>query len=173
VLRTRPGPLAAADLRRVIREVDPGLAVEDLSTMGQVFSALVARPRFYAAVLTLFGAIAAFIAAIGVYGVLAYSASRRTHEFGIRLALGASPRQVLRLALRQGMLITGIGISAGVIVALGLTRYLGSMLFGLTPLDVETYLVVAIGFAAVSMFASYVPARRATRINPIAALRYE
>src|SRR5688572_16770395 len=173
VLRARPGPLTAADLRRVIRDVDPGLAVEDLTTMGRVFSALTARPRFYASVMALFGAIAAVIAAIGVYGVLAYSASRRTREFGIRLALGATPRQVLRLALRQGVIITAVGISAGVIAALGLTQYLGSMLFGLTPLDAETYLIVAIGFAAVSMFASYVPARRATRISPIAALRYE
>jgi putative ABC transport system permease protein len=172
-LRPRSAALTAADLRRVAREVDPLLSVEDLTTMGDVVSAITARPRFYAGVLSAFGGFAAFIAAMGVYGVLAYSMSQRTREFGIRLALGAVPRHVLRLALRQGVLVIAVGITAGVIGATAVTRYLSGLLFGLTPLDVPTYAAVAIGFAVVAMFASYLPARRATRVNPVVALRCE
>jgi putative ABC transport system permease protein len=172
-VRVRSAPLTAAHLRRVVREVDPLLSVEDLSTMGEVVSAITARPRVYAAVLSAFGGFAAFIAAMGVYGVLAYSMSQRTREFGVRLALGAVPSQVLRLALRQGVLVVAVGIPAGVMGATAVTRYLSGMLFGLTPLDVVTYATVAIGFAVVAMFASYLPARRATRVNPVVALRCE
>lgn len=141
--------------------------------MGEVVSAITARPRFYAAVLSAFGGFAAFIAAMGVYGVLAYSTSQRTREFGIRLALGAIPQQVLRLALRQGVLVVAVGITAGVVGATAVTRDLSGMLFGLTPLDAATYAAVAVGFAVVAMFASYLPARRATRVNPVVALRCE
>jgi putative ABC transport system permease protein len=172
-VRSRSAALTAADLRRVAREVDPLQSVEDLSTMGDVVSAITARPRFYAAVLSAFGAFAAFIAAMGVYGVLAYSMSQRTREFGIRLALGAVPRHVLGLALRQGVLVVVVGIAAGVIGATAVTRLLSGMLFGLTPHDLPTYAAVVIAFAAVAMFASYVPARRATRVNPVVALRCE
>ena len=172
-VRVKTAPLALADLRRVVREVDSRLAVEDLATLGKVLSAILARPRFYATVLTLFGGLAAVIAAIGVYGVLAYATSQRTQEFGIRLALGATPRQVLRLALRQGVLVVAVGIPAGVLAAVGLTRYLAGMLFGLTPLDAPTYAAVAIAFTAVALLASYMPARRATRVDPAMALRCE
>jgi predicted permease len=172
-VRTRSAALTAADLQRVVRDVDPLLSIDDLSTMGEVVTAITARPRFYAAVLSAFGGFAAFIAAMGVYGVLAYSMSQRTREFGVRLALGAVPRHVLRLALRQGVLVVAAGIPAGVLVATAVTRYLSGMLFGLTPLDAATYAAVAIGFAVVAMFASYLPARRATRVNPVVALRCE
>ena len=94
-------------------------------------------------------------------------------EFGIRLALGATPRQLQALALRQGVVLVSVGIPVGLFLAAGLTRYLSGMLFGLTPLDIRTYAVVAVSFAAVSLAASYAPARRATRVDPLVALRYE
>ena len=141
--------------------------------MQDVFAGLTARPRFYAAVLAMFAAVAAVIAAIGVYGVLAYAASRRTMEFGVRLALGARPTDVRRLALGSGAALVAIGIACGVAAAVMLTRFLSTMLFGLTPLDAGTYAAVAVGFSAVGLLASYVPARRATRIDPLVALRYE
>jgi predicted permease len=172
-LRTGPVALSLADIRRAIHQVDPQLAVEDLATMGQVFSAITARPRFYATLLAIFGGVAAFIAVIGIYGVLAYSVTRRTHEFGIRLALGATRRQVMRLALSQGAVAVAIGIPCGMVAAAGASRYLAGMLFGITPLDASTYLWIAFGFAVVAMVASYVPARRATRVSPAVALRYE
>ncbi len=131
------------------------------------------RPRFYALLLSAFGAISGFIAAIGIYGVLAYLVSQRTKEFGIRMALGAELSNVLRLVLRRGAAMIAIGVTAGVLGAVGLTRYLEGMLYGITSLDAATYAVVAVGFAAVALFASYVPARRATRVDPLVALRYE
>jgi putative ABC transport system permease protein len=172
--RTATDPLAlVADLRSIVRSVDPALGLDGVLPMAQVLSNLTARPRFYAVLLGAFGAIAAIIAAIGIYGVLAYLVGERTHEIGIRMALGAQRANVLRLVLRHGVMMIAIGLSAGVVGALGLTRYLEGMLYGITALDGTTYVVVAAAFAAVALFASYVPARRATRIDPLAALRHD
>ena len=172
-IRAHREPLSANLLRDAVREVDAGLAVESVATMGDVVAGLTGRKRFYAVVMTVFGSIAAIIAAIGVYGVLAYAMTQRRHEFGVRLALGAEPRHVLRLAMRHGLLLAGIGLVAGVGGAVGLTRYLAGMLNGVTPLDLATYVAVALGFAAVLLLASVVPARQATRVDPTIALRYE
>jgi putative ABC transport system permease protein len=172
-VRVRGAPLTASDLRSIVAEVDAGLAIDGLATMGEVVSAITARPRFYATALTLFAAIAALIAAVGVYGVLAYAVSQRTHEFGVRLALGAAPRKLLALALRQGLVVVAVGIPAGVVAAAGLSRYLGSMLFGVMPLDATTYIAVAVAFAALAITACYLPARRAARVDPVAMLRAE
>jgi putative ABC transport system permease protein len=172
-LRVAGEPLAFADLRSAVRQVDPAVAIEGVTTMGEVFSGVIGRQRFYAALVSLFGVIAAFIAAIGVYGVLAYTMTRRTQEFGIRLALGAAPRQVFGLVMRQGLVLVAIGITSGVAGAVVLTRYLSGMLFGLTTLDPLTYAAVAIVFAAIAMLASYLPARHATRVDLMIALRYE
>jgi putative ABC transport system permease protein len=120
-----------------------------------------------------FGAIAGLIAAIGIYGVLAYTMTQRTQEFGIRLALGAQPRKVLGMMLGHGVILVMIGVGFGVAGALAITRYLLSMLFGLTAVDPLTYLAVAVLFTAVALLASYVPARRATKVDPLVALRYE
>ena len=136
-------------------------------------SSLMTRPRFYAALLTTFGAIAGFIAVIGLYGVLSYVVSQRTKEIGVRVALGAQRGAVLKLVLRQGATIVVIGLVFGIAGAAALTRYLEGMLYGLGTLDIVTFTVVAVAFAAVALVAAYVPARRATAIDPLAALRYE
>ena len=160
-------------LRTVARQVDPALTVDGVTTMGGVVAGLIGRPRFYATVVSLFGGIAALIAAVGIYGVLAYGVTQRTREIGIRTALGARPLQVMGLILWQGVTLVAIGVSTGLAGAVGLTRYLEGMLFGLTPLDAPTYAAVAAVFAAVALTASYVPARRAMKVDPIVALRYE
>ena len=172
--RTDGEPLAIlADLRAMARDVDPALAIDAAIPMELVRSGVTTRPRFYAVLLGTFGAIAGFIAAIGIYGVLAYLVSQRTKEVGIRMALGAKPANVLRLVLRRGIAMIAVGLTAGVLGALGLTRYLEGMLYGIAALDGTTYVVVIAAFAAVAVLASYVPARRATRIDPLAALRQD
>jgi putative ABC transport system permease protein len=172
--RTDGDPLAIVpDLRAMVRDVDPALAVDAVIPMDAVLSGITTRPRFYATLLSAFGAIAGFIAVIGIYGALAYLVSQRTKEIGIRMALGARRANVLRLVLRRGLVIVAIGVTSGLLGALGLTRYLEGMLYGITALDATTYGVVAVAFASVALFASYLPARRATRIDPIAALRHD
>jgi putative ABC transport system permease protein len=172
-VRVRGVPLSPAELRAIVGDVDATLTVDELATMGEVVAAITARPRFYATILTLFGGIAAFIAAIGVYGVLAYAVSQRAHEFGVRLALGAAPSKVLALALRQGLVVVALGIPAGVVVAIGLAQYLSGMLFGITSLDASTFIGVAVAFGALAMAACYLPARRAARVDPVIMLRSE
>jgi putative ABC transport system permease protein len=161
------------DLRGIARDIDPQLAVDAVVPMERIVSSLTTRPRFYTALLSTFGAIAGFIAVIGLYGVLSYVVSQRTKELGIRMALGAQRGVVLKLVLRQGAVIVAVGVATGVAGAAALTRYLAAMLYDLGALDVTTFAVVAAVFAAVAMAAAYVPARRATTINPLAALRYE
>jgi putative ABC transport system permease protein len=133
----------------------------------------VARQRFYAVVLGVFAGVAALLAAIGIYGVLAYAVIQRTQEIGVRIALGARRQQVLNLVLRRGLLLAAAGIALGLAGAGAGTRYLQGMLFGVTPLDGVTFTVVAVGFTLVAALASYVPARRATHVDPMVALRSE
>jgi hypothetical protein len=167
-----PGSIAS-DLQTLVAQIDPAGAIEGLAPLDEIVSGTIARPRFYVVLMNSFGAIAGLLAAIGIYGVLAYSTSRRIQEFGIRLALGATPRQVQMLALRLGVVLVTVGIPTGLLLAVGLSHFLSSLLFELTPLDIQTYVVVAFSFGAVSLAASYVPARRATRVDPLVALRYE
>jgi putative ABC transport system permease protein len=172
--RTTGDPLAIVnDLRRIVRDVDPRLAIDAVVPMERIISSLTTRPRFYAVLLSTFGAIAAFIAVIGIYGVLSYIVSQRTKEIGVRMALGAQREAVLGLVLRQGAAIVAIGVVLGVAGAAALTRYLEGMLYDLPALDAVTFAVVALVFAAVAMAAAYLPARRATAIDPLAALRHE
>jgi putative ABC transport system permease protein len=123
--------------------------------------------------LGIFAAVAGGIAAIGIYGVLAYAVTQRTREIGIRMALGAQPREVRRLVLRQGIQLIAPGIAIGIAGAVGFTRYLEGMLFGLTPLDPSTFMAVSLLFAVIALLACYVPARRATKVDPLVSLRYE
>jgi putative ABC transport system permease protein len=171
---TTGDPLAImADLRTIARDIDPRLAIDAAVPLERIVSGLTTRPRFYAALLSVFGAIAGFIAVIGIYGVLSYIVSQRTKEIGVRMALGAQRAAVLKLVLRRGALIVGIGVASGVACATALSGYLQGMLFGLKALDVGTFAAVAVAFAAIAMLAVYLPARRATAINPLEALRQE
>ena len=172
--RTTVDPVAILrDLRGIARNIDPRLAIDAVIPMERIASSLTTRPRFYAVLLSTFGAIAGFIAVIGLYGVLSYVVGQRTKELGIRMALGAQRAAVLQLVLRQGAMIVAIGVASGVAGAVALTRYLEGMLFGLSALDAATYTTVSAAFVAVAMLAVYLPARRATAIDPLTALRHE
>ena len=139
----------------------------------QLVAGSVARQRFYAVMLSVFAAVAGFLAAIGIYGVLAYAVVQRTREIGIRMALGAQRAQVLRLILRRGAMLTAIGIALGLAGAAAGTRVLQDLLFGVTPLDPQTFIAVSLLFGLVATVASYLPARRATTVDPMVALRSE
>jgi putative ABC transport system permease protein len=173
-LRTGGDPAdAASEVRQAINDVDPNIGIDVISPMTRLVSNTVARQRFYAVVLGTFAAIAAVLAIIGIYGVLAYAVVQRTQEIGIRLSLGAQPAQVLGLVLRKGLALTTIGIALGLLGASAGSRLLQGMLFGVTPADVQTFGTVAAAFASVASIACYLPARRATKVDPIVALRQE
>jgi putative ABC transport system permease protein len=156
-----------------IRALDPEQPVADLRTMEQVVSKSIARPRFNTVLLAIFAGVALVLASVGLYGVMNYSATQRTHEIGIRMALGADRRDIMRLVVGNGMLLTFIGIGIGVAASWGLTRLLQSLLFGVAATDLPTYAAVSALLIAVALVANYIPARRAMRVNPVIALRYE
>jgi predicted permease len=160
-------------VRSLIGHVDSNVGIDAMLPMEQLVASSLTRQRFYAAVMGVFAAIAVVLSAVGIYGVLAYAVEQRTREFGVRTALGARSRDVLAIVLRQGLLLTGIGIGIGLMGAIALTRSVEGMLYDVQPLDPPTYVAVAVLFIAVTSVASYLPARRATRIDPMTALRYE
>lgn len=173
-VRTRSHPAAAAPaVIKSVRAVDPSVGIDAMIPMDRLVASSVARPRFYAVLLGVFAGVAGMLAAIGIYGVLAYAVVERTQEIGIRMALGAQRGNVLALVLRQGALLTILGIVLGLAGAAGATRLLQSMLFGVVPLDPMAFLLVSLMFGAVATLASYVPARRATKVDPMVALRSE
>jgi putative ABC transport system permease protein len=174
VLRAKgdPSSLAAA-VRGEVQSIDPTIPVADVRLMDDVLASAQSRPRFLTLLLTLFSASALLIATVGIYGVISYSVARRSKEFGLRIALGAQPANILALVLKQGVLLTLIGLVAGVTSALLLTRLMATLLFGVQPTDALTFFGVSALLAAVALFASYIPARRATQVDPIKALRYE
>jgi len=174
VVRTDGDPARLlGTVRLLIGRVDSNVGIDALLPMEQLVASSLTRQRFYAAVMGAFAAIAVLLSAVGVYGVLTYTVGQRTREFGVRTALGARSRDVLAMVLRQGLRLTSIGIGIGLAGAIALTRYIEGMLYDVTPLDPLTYVVVVALFAAVTSIASYLPARRATRIDPMTALRYE
>ncbi|MGH9745226.1 MAG: ADOP family duplicated permease [Candidatus Acidiferrales bacterium] len=160
-------------IRRDTSAIDKDLPVTDIAAMPDVVNASVAQPRFQMVLLGLFGALALVLAAVGIYGVISYSVVQRTHEIGIRMSLGAQPRQILRLVVGQGVKLALVGIAAGCVAALALTRLMMSLLFEVSPADPLTFLGVAIVLALVAMAACFIPARRAMRVDPMTALRYE
>jgi putative ABC transport system permease protein len=174
VLRTKGDPARmAAAARNVIRELDSSLPVSAVRTMDDVLSAAQARPRFLTLLLTLFAGVALVLAAVGIYGVISYSVAQRTSEFGIRIAFGAAPKDVLGMVLGQGLMLGAVGVALGAGGALALTRYIRGLLFGISSFDPLTFVVMAAVLAAVTLAACWIPARRATRVDPIIALRYE
>ncbi|HLG59174.1 MAG TPA: ABC transporter permease [Vicinamibacterales bacterium] len=174
VVRTDGDPARLmATMRSLISRVDSNVGIDALLPMEQLVASSLTRQRFYTAVMGVFAAIAMLLSAVGIYGVLAYAVGQRTREFGVRTALGARSRDVLAMVLRQALGLTSIGIGIGLAGAMALTRYIEGMLYDVTPLDPLTYVAVVALFTAVTSIASYVPARRATRIDPTTALRYE
>jgi putative ABC transport system permease protein len=173
-VRTAAVPLAlTANVRTIVRQIDPSATVDNVATMEQIVSNAVSGPRLYAAVLGTFAAVAVALAAIGIYGVLAFIVTHRTREIGIRMALGARPAAVVSLIVRQSAVQVVVGVAAGITGAALLSRYLEGLLFGVTPLDPPTFVTAGVGFTLVALAAAYRPARRATQVDPLVALRAE
>jgi predicted permease len=173
-VRTQANPIAVvSNVRQIARELDREAGLFNVATMEQIVSNRISRPRMYAVLLGIFAGVAVALAAIGIYGVMAYSVAQRTREIGIRMALGARRSEVMGLVLGQSTVLTTVGIIAGVAGAALLTRYLQGMLFGLTPLDLTTIVAVSTMFGAVATTAAYLPARRAASVEPLLALRHD
>jgi putative ABC transport system permease protein len=156
---------------QAVHDIDPKQAVTDIRTLEQIKSESSASTRLRTTLLAVFASLALLLSAIGIYGVISYTVAQRTHEIGVRAALGASGANLLRLVMSNGLVLTGIGLAVGVAGAVALTRLLGTLLFGVGARDPMTLTVSAIVLAIVAMLACYVPARRAAKLDPLAALR--
>ena len=159
--------------RAAVASIDPAMAMSDVTTMAQVIGEATAPQRFSATVLAGFAAGGLLLAGVGLYGVLAFGVSQRTREIGVRLALGAKRSEVLGLVVRRGLTLTAIGLLIGLGGSVAASRFLGSLLYETAALDLRTFATVPVVLGAVALIACYVPARRASRIDPIAALRVE
>jgi putative ABC transport system permease protein len=174
VVRTEGDPLRIVDaVRAEMRALDPGIPLTQIRTVSELISASVAQPRFRTFLVTTFAVLAALLALVGVYGMLAFAVAQRRHEIGVRLALGARRTQVLGGVIGQGALLVALGLVLGLAGALGASRFLRAMLFEVTPLDAPTYAAVAAFLTACALLACYLPARRASRLDPAVVLREE
>ncbi|HEV2288539.1 MAG TPA: ABC transporter permease [Candidatus Acidoferrales bacterium] len=174
VVRTEAAPAnSAKPVVSAIHTVDSQIPVSRTIPFEDLISQSLSQPRLAATLLGVFAALALILAAVGLYGVMAYVVTQRTREIGIRVALGAQQKDVLHLVLGQGAKLVGVGVAAGIVAALGLTRLMSSLLFGVSAADPATFILVAVVLAAVALFACYIPARRAMRTDPMVALRYE
>jgi putative ABC transport system permease protein len=174
IVRTAMEPKQMAEaIRREVRQVDPRLPVTNVQPMKQYVSGALARPRLYAGLLGAFAALALLLAAVGLYGLMAYVVSQRTHEIGVRMALGARRLDVLGSILGEGARLTLAGLAVGAICAAVLSRVVGNLLYGVTPHDPLTYWGAAQLLAVVAFIAAYLPAHRASRVDPMVALRYD
>jgi putative ABC transport system permease protein len=174
VLRCKGDPMAlASGLRRAVESVDPDVPASRIETMDDVVEKLVAPTRFKLILLGSFAALALILGAVGLYGVVSYGVTERTREIGIRMAIGAERNDVLELVIVQGFKLTLMGVGLGALGALCLTRFLSSLLYGIKPKDPQTLLAVSVILTIVALLASYIPARRATKVQPTVALRQE
>ncbi|MBA3357254.1 MAG: FtsX-like permease family protein [Pyrinomonadaceae bacterium] len=174
VARTQSDPSGMTQaVKEQIWRVDSQLPLTKVQTMHEVAAASFAARRFNMLLLAIFAGLALVLAAVGIYGVMSYAVTQRTQEIGIRMALGAQASDVLKLIVRNGMTLTLIGTAAGLAGAFALTRLMTSMLFGVTPTDVRTFATVSLVLIVVAFLACYLPARRATKVDPLIALRYE
>ena len=165
--------LGIGAVRNEVKALDPDQPIAAVKTMNDWVESSVAAPRYRTTLLALFAALAMVLAATGIYGVMSYSVAQRTHEIGVRMALGAGQLDVLKMVVRQGMLLAVIGVILGLAGAFALTRVMSSLLFEVTEKDPITFGAVAVLLIAVAFIACFVPARRATKVDPLVALRYE
>ncbi|MGA2076316.1 MAG: ABC transporter permease [Terriglobia bacterium] len=161
------------DIRQIVHSIDPNQPIGDVRTMESLAAESVAPERLTMMVSLLFAALALVLAMVGLYGVISYSVAQRTHEFGVRMALGAERRDILKLVVGQGSRVVVVGVGMGILGALALTRFVSSLLYGVRPTDPLTFLAVTLLLTFVALLASYIPARRATKVDPLVALRYE
>ena len=174
VVRTQGDPAAVASaVREAIAEVDPAQPIYDMQTLDQLVAKSLDQRRFTLTLMLLFGVVALVLSAIGIYGVMAFAVTQRTQEIGIRMALGASALDVLKMVVGSGMFLAVIGVVLGLIGSFALTRLMASLLFGVSPTDLMTFGLVTAGLLLVALLACYIPARRATKVDPLVALRYE
>jgi putative ABC transport system permease protein len=174
LVRTTSEPTAIVPaLRQTVAAIDPNQPISNISTMEKIVSDSIARPRLNMLLMGLFGALALILAAVGIYGLLSYAVTQRTQEMGIRMALGAQVSDVLRLVLRQGITLALIGEAIGLLGALALTRVIRRLLFGVTPTDASIFIAVIGVLTTIAFLACYLPARRAAKVDPLVALRYE
>jgi putative ABC transport system permease protein len=172
VIRTNGDLMSLANIaRNEIHSVDPTIPVTNIRTMDEVFSASIEQQRFSMLLVGLFGALALVLAGIGIYGVMGYAVSQRKHELAVRMALGAKTSQVLQLVLKDGLVLASLGVAVGIAGAFGLTRLMNSLLFDVKPTDGPTFMAIAALLMFVALLASYIPARRATKVDPLVALR--
>jgi len=174
VVRTNGDPMSLVALARAqIHAVDQSIPVTNIRTMDEIFSASIEQQRFSMLLVGLFGGLALALAGIGIYGVMGYAVTQRKHELAVRMALGAKASQVRQLVLKDGLVLALFGVVIGVAGAFALTRLMSSLLFDVKPTDAPTFIAVAVLLLIVALLASYIPARRATKVDPLVALRYE
>jgi putative ABC transport system permease protein len=174
VLRTNVLPRSLVpSVEKAVQALDPELPVARVATLEEVVARSISEPRFYTVLLGAFAAMAVFLAALGIFGVMSYAVVQRSREIGIRVALGARPHDVLRMVLGHSAALVGAGVAAGLLGSLALSRTLRGLLFDLSATDPATLTAMAVVLAAVALLASYLPARRATRVDPVIALRSE
>jgi putative ABC transport system permease protein len=161
------------EIRQAVWSVDPALPLAEVQTLNDYYTRSMKRTSFTLVILAIAGGMALFIGIVGLYGVIAYSVSQRTREIGIRMALGAEKNDVLKLVISQGIKLALIGVVIGLIGALGLTRFLSGLLYGVKPGDPLTLVTVSVLLIAVALLASYLPARHAAKVDPLEALRHE
>jgi putative ABC transport system permease protein len=173
-VRTASDPLSlVSSVRSTVLTIDSNQPIYGVKTLAQRVSDATAASRSLTVLFTAFALLALVLGSVGIYGIVSYAVTQRTHEIGVRMALGAHTRDILRLILQHGVVLVLAGVAIGVAGALGLTRFLATLLFGITPTDTLTFVVVSLVFFLIAMFASLIPARRATKVDPLIALRYE
>ncbi|MBA3805043.1 MAG: FtsX-like permease family protein, partial [Acidobacteria bacterium] len=166
-------PSLVPAVREAVRQIDKAQPIAEVREMEQIVSEAASQPRFNSLLLSLFAGVALLLAAAGIYGVMSYSVTQRTHEIGLRMALGAQTRDVLRLIVGQCIRLTLLGLALGLVSAFALTRVMSTLLYGVDPNDVPTFAGGATLLMVVALLACYLPARRATKVSPLVALRYE
>jgi putative ABC transport system permease protein len=173
-VRTLANPaLLTATIHAEVKALNKGLPAPKVQTMNERLATITAEPRFQTLLLSLFGLMTLVLVSAGIYGLVSYSVAQRTHEIGVRMALGAPPQAVLKLVLGQGMKLAAVGIAVGLVGAWALTRLLKTLLYGVSATDPLSFGLAALLLACVVFWASYVPARRAAQVNPLEALRHE